>query len=165
MTPQHSRAATRADRVGSWLRDCSVALQTPAPLGLSGFLTRAAGLVLEASGLKLPVGSTCAVYLPDNNVVEAEVVGFSGEQIYLMPANDVYGLTPGARVVAQHVKLEPLRLGKKPTPRRRASDRGKQIPVGAELLGRVLDGLEASQDVFFDGARQARDGHRSLAVL
>jgi flagellum-specific ATP synthase len=140
MTPRHSRAATRAGHVGNWLRDCSVALQTPAPLELTGFLTRAAGLVLEASGLKLPVGSTCAVYLPDNNVVEAEVVGFSGEHIYLMPANDVYGLTPGARVVAQHVKLEPLRLGKKPTPRRRASDRGKQIPVGAELLGRVLDG-------------------------
>ncbi len=140
MKPTANSAATRAGRVGRWLRDCSAALQTPAPLELNGFLTRAAGLVLEASGLKLPVGSTCAVYLPGNNVVEAEVVGFSGEHIYLMPANDVYGLTPGARVAAQHVTLDPLRLGKKPTPRRRASDRGKQITVGVELLGRVLDG-------------------------
>ncbi len=140
MTAAPDPTASRAERIGSWLQDCTVALQTPAPLEQSGFLTRAAGLVLEASGLKLPVGSTCVVQLPGNNTVEAEVVGFSGERIYLMPANDVYGLTPGARVLAQHASVETLTLGKKPTPRRRASDRGKQVPVGASLLGRVLDG-------------------------
>src|SRR4030067_2525140 len=68
------------------------------PMPPSGHLTKVTGLVMEAVGLKMPVGSTCAIHLP-NNVVEAEVVGFSGERVFLMPENDVYGLVPGARVM------------------------------------------------------------------
>ncbi len=104
----------------------------------SGHLTKVTGLVMEAVGLKLPVGSTCAICLP-GGIAEAEVVGFSGERLFLMPENDVYGLVPGARVMP----IEPghvLTTGNKRRPTRRIADRAKHLPVGNMLLGRVLDG-------------------------
>ncbi len=104
----------------------------------SGRLTKVTGLVMEAVGLKMPVGSTCAIYLP-NGIAEAEVVGFSGEKLFLMPENHVYGLVPGARVMP----IEPghiLTPCNKRKPTRRVADRAKHLPVGNMLLGRVLDG-------------------------
>jgi len=72
-------------------------------------------------------------------VIEAEVVGFAGERLFLMPETDVHGLVPGARVMP----VEPahvLTLGGKRKPARRIADRAKHLPVGNMLLGRVLDG-------------------------
>jgi len=61
------------------------------------------------------------VSLPNGSIVDAEVVGFSGEKLYLMPANDVYGLVPGAKVVPVEV-VHPLpRNGSAIHPRRRGS--------------------------------------------
>src|SRR5574340_794181 len=108
------------------------------PMPPSGRLTKVTGLVMEAVGLKMPVGSTCAIHL-QNHVVEAEVVGFAGERLFLMPEHDVHGLVPGARVMP----IEPahvLTLGGKRKPSRRIADRAKHLPVGNMLLGRVLDG-------------------------
>src|SRR4030065_33496 len=89
----------------------------------SGHLTKVTGLVMEAVGLKMPVGSTCAIHLP-SHVAEAEVVGFAGERLFLMPENDVYGLVPGARVM----QIEPGHIltlgGKRKPPARRIADRG-----------------------------------------
>jgi flagellum-specific ATP synthase len=133
-------ASARAVRIHSFLEECRGRVAAAQPLSVSGYLTRAAGLVMEAVGLKLAVGSTCTLQLPNGNAVEAEVVGFSGERLFLMPSNDVYGLTPGARVLPQDPIASVPKLGERDTPRRRAADRGKQVPVGAELLGRVLDG-------------------------
>jgi flagellum-specific ATP synthase len=65
---------------------------------MSGRLTRINGLVMEASGLKLPLGSGCRINIPGGSSVEAEVVGFHGEKIFLMPTDDVFGLAPGAQV-------------------------------------------------------------------
>lgn len=104
----------------------------------SGHLTKVTGMVMEAVGLKMPVGSTCAIHLP-NYVAEAEVVGFAGERLFLMPENNVYGLVPGARVTP----IEPaqvLTLGGKRKSIRRTTDHAKHLPVGDMLLGRVLDG-------------------------
>jgi flagellum-specific ATP synthase len=106
---------------------------------ISGRLTKVTGLVMEAVGLKMAVGSTCVIELP-NNRVEAEVVGFSGEKIFLMPENDVHGLMPGARVVPLEPVNTPLLGGKQHTFRRRATDHTRHLPVGDKLLGRVLDG-------------------------
>ncbi len=119
------------------------------PMPPSGHLTKVTGLVMEAVGLQMPIGKTCAIHLP-NNRVEAEVVGFSGERLFLMPENDVFGLVPGARVMpieASHV----LALGgtRKPM-RRRAIDGAKHLPVGNMLLGRVLDGAGKPLDELGD---------------
>lgn len=89
----------------------------------------------------MPVGSSCTIFLSNGHSVSAEVVGFSGERLYLMPTSDVYGLSPGARVIPTESITEAPRLGNIQHPRRRAADRAKQINVGPELLGRVLNGI------------------------
>ena len=107
---------------------------------VSGRLTRINGLVMEAAGLKLPLGSGCRILIPGGGSVEAEVVGFSGEKLFMMPTDDVFGLAPGARVLPMEVGVPRLVPGKRIGPRRRAADRAKHLPVGDALLGRVVDG-------------------------
>jgi flagellum-specific ATP synthase len=58
--------------------------------------------------------------------VEAEVVGFSGDRLYLMPTGDIHGLKPNARVV----------------PRTGA---GTAV-VGPQLMGRIIDGAGNALD-------------------
>lgn len=124
-----------------YLEDCRTAVRNVQPWGVSGRLTRVAGLVMEAVGLELPVGQNCYVLTPGRQRVDAEVVGFSGNRLFLMPSTDNYGLKPGALVVPVDPALVRVpRLGEEFVPRRRAEDRAKQVPVGAALLGRVVDG-------------------------
>ena len=102
-----------------------------------GKLTRATGLVMEAVGLKLPIGTLCIVERQSSHglsCVESEVVGFNGQCLYLMPLENVDGILPGARVYAPESGCEPKK--------------GKQLPLAPELLGRdqaasarPLDGL------------------------
>lgn len=87
---------------------------------VEGKLTRMVGLTLEAIGCQAPIGARCRVVDPDNNEIEAEVVGFSGEKLFLMPTGELQGIVPNARVI--------------PT------NRIYQAPVGPGLLGRVIDG-------------------------
>jgi len=132
--------APRNERWHRFLRDCNELVAQTSPVRVSGRLTRVAGLVMEATGLKLAVGSSCSVELPNGGTVDAEVVGFSGDRLFLMPSNDVYGLIPGANVVPVEVVQSLPKNGGAIRPRRRGSDRAKHIPVGDALLGRVLDG-------------------------
>ena len=90
---------SRNRRWQKYFQDCQAAAGTISPWTVSGRLTRVAGLVMEAVGLKLPVGNSCYVIAPSGQRVDAEVVGFSGDRLYLMPATDVYGLEPGALVM------------------------------------------------------------------
>jgi flagellum-specific ATP synthase len=123
-----------------FLRQCHDRVEDAVPYQLAGHLTRINGLVMEAAGLRLPLGSGCRILGPGGAVVEAEVVGFSGERLFMMPNEDAYGLSPGARVVPLE-SFPPLpRVGAVAAPRRRAFDRSKQMPVGEALLGRVVDG-------------------------
>jgi flagellum-specific ATP synthase len=87
---------------------------------VEGRLIRVVGLTLEAVGFQAPVGSRCLVHGSGDKPIEAEVVGFSGETLYLMPVGDMRGLVPNA-------KVRPIK-----------SD--SQVPVGEGLLGRVIDG-------------------------
>jgi flagellum-specific ATP synthase len=120
----------------AYLHRCAGAVTGVNTLRTSGYLTRVAGLVMEAVGLRLAVGSGCIVRLPDGRDVQAEVVGFSGEKLYLMPAHDVYGLSPGARVDPVEAHAMPATAaqpgGSQPG--------AKHLPVGTQLLGRVVDG-------------------------
>ena len=96
---------------------------------------------MEASGLKVATGVSCRVTMPGGQQVDAEVVGFSGERLYLMPSTDVYGLGPGATVETTAVcGFDPPRINRPYYRRRRIEDRIRQVPVGPELLGRVIDG-------------------------
>lgn len=131
----------RHEQWGGFLRNCNQLVAPANPYLLSGTITRVAGLVMEAVGLRLAVGSSCTIFLSNGHQVSAEVVGFAGERIFLMPSSDVYGLSPGAKVVPAEIAAEPPQLGNLRHPRRRAADRAKHITVGPELLGRVLNGL------------------------
>ena len=74
-----------------------------------GRLTRATGLVLEATGLQLPLGATCVIERQDGTEtreVESEVVGFNGQRLFLMPLEEVEGILPGARVYAKNIAGE-----------------------------------------------------------
>ena len=126
--------ALRNERWRSFLRDCGELVAQTNSVRVSGRLTRVAGLVMEATGLRLAVGSGCTVELPNGSAVDAEVVGFSGDKLFLMPANDVYGLVPGAKVVPVEIAQPLPRIGGGTRPRRRGSDRAKHIPVGEALL-------------------------------
>ncbi len=89
-------------------------------LMVEGTLSRMVGMTLEAVGCEAAVGGRCLVDTSEGRQVEAEVVGFSGEKLFLMPTGNVRGLMPGARVVPTH--------------------RVSEVMVGDALLGRVLDG-------------------------
>lgn len=96
----------------------SRAMQVPT-VRIEGQLRRLVGLTLEAVGCQLPIGARAQIANPDGTQVEAEVVGFAGGRLYLMPSGDMQGLMPQARVI-------PL-------------TRAAEIAVGDALLGRVLD--------------------------
>ncbi|MDV2077626.1 flagellar protein export ATPase FliI [Marinobacter xestospongiae] len=87
---------------------------------LSGRLTRMVGLTLECVGCPMVVGDRCLIQGQGLANVEAEVVGFEDDRVYLMPLTAIEGLRPGARVV-------PLSAA-------------SRVPVGPELLGRVVNG-------------------------
>jgi len=129
----------RLTELQRFVHECAQVAQATETVAVSGRLTRVTGLVMEAVGLRLAVGSSCTVLLPNANPVAAEVVGFADDRLFLMPASDTYGVVPGARVVAVEPAAEPLHLGSPPHPRRRAADQARHMPVGPALLGRVLD--------------------------
>lgn len=88
---------------------------------MDGKVSQVVGLVIEASLPGGKLGELCEIYTEDNPVVRAEVVGFRGESVLLMPLDEIIGISPGSRV--------------------KRSPRPLSIPVGSQLLGRVIDGL------------------------
>ncbi len=94
-------------------------IKAPKP-AVAGILTRVVGLTLEAKGLRAPVGSQCKIETI-NGFVDAEVVGFNDQTLYLMPNDHISGVLPGARVIPKVNEIG--------------------LPVGMSLLGRVVDGL------------------------
>ena len=103
---------------------------------LAGRVTKVTGLVMEAVGLRLPVGSACSIHLQSGMHIDAEVVGFDGDRLFLMPHSDLDGVTPGSPVFPAEIS----QVDNGTHPKRRPSDRSRHLPVGYELLGRVLDG-------------------------
>lgn len=137
MSPERER---RKAALCGYLADCRTLAGSSMPFQVSGTLTRVNGLVIEATGLKLSLGAGCRIVGPGGSTVEAEVVGFNGDKLFMMPTDDVYGLAPGAQVYPlESSNLKPA-VGKRLPPRRRAVDRAKHVPVGDGLLGRVVDG-------------------------
>ncbi|HTY99842.1 MAG TPA: flagellar protein export ATPase FliI [Rhodocyclaceae bacterium] len=129
----------RAAAIRDFLADCRDQAAQANPFRTTGRLTRINGLVMEAAGLKLPLGSACLIETPAGGTVEAEVVGFAGERLYMMPTEDAYGLAPGAQVFPQETPPPLPRVGQVNEPRRRVFDRTKHLPAGSQLLGRVVD--------------------------
>ncbi|QJY34531.1 flagellar protein export ATPase FliI [Diaphorobacter sp. JS3050] len=109
------------------------------PLETRGTLTRLTGLVLEATGIRVPVGSQCQVQMSGQEPVLAEVVGFAGDTAYLMPAGDIHGLSSGASVMPAPAYVPALHLGAAPGEEAGAGVGALLLPMGDGLLGRVVD--------------------------
>ena len=116
MTPDTERSPIWASRI----RRLGERIGGTRGLVVEGKLTRMVGLTLEAVGCRAAIGGRCDVVNAAGRSIEAEVVGFAGESLYLMPTGDIRGLEPDARVV--------------PT------GRVSEAAVGDELLGRIIDG-------------------------
>ncbi len=105
-----------------------------------GRVAHVAGLVIESHGPAVPIGDLCYIQLDNAQaLVPAEVVGFKGKKILLMPIGDVDRISPGTKVIAAGAPLE--------------------IKVGMELLGRVIGGL--GEPVDGKGPLMAEE-HRSI---
>ncbi len=124
----------------AYLNDCATLAAIAEPMQVSGRITRVAGLVMEAVGLRLAVGSACTIPLANGTRLEAEVVGFADERLFLMPQSDVDGIVPGSQVYPVEATHSLPGPGEVSHQRRRPGDRGRHLPVGDALLGRVLDG-------------------------
>ncbi|MCA0244468.1 MAG: flagellar protein export ATPase FliI [Proteobacteria bacterium] len=122
-----------------FLRDLQDHAALPQPLEAVGTLARVTGLVLEARGVRVPVGSVCDVRSEGQPPVTAEVVGFDGDRAFLMPTADVQGLASGARVSPRQAPQAAPRWGQDNQLWRRSEDRGLHLPMGDGLLGRVVD--------------------------
>ncbi len=131
-----------ADTTRKWQRylaDLQSFAAAPVALESQGTLVRVAGLVLEAVGIRVPVGCVCEVRMKGQPPVLAEVVGFSGDRAFLMPTGEVHGLASGALVVPRPTPAAAPRFGQVNHPWRRSEDRGLHLPMGDALLGRVVD--------------------------
>lgn len=135
----HPMTQTSGNQLEKFLSDCIDFARHRPLLRASGRLVRVAGLVMEAVGLRLPVGSTVIVSEAGGQTVEAEVVGFQGDRLFLMPYSEPFGLMPGASVWASEDLLPCPQYGKPNHPWRRTEDRTRMLPVGNGLLGRVVD--------------------------
>ncbi len=133
------RHAERSRRWDRFLAELQEFAGTQQELAVSGTLVRVTGLVLEAAGVRAPVGSVCEVMGDGHPPVTAEVVGFNGNRAFLMPTGVVHGLSSGARVVPRALPCQPPRFGQPQHPWRRTEDRGLHLPMGDGLLGRVVD--------------------------
>ena len=130
------------ERCSRYLSDCRDAVRWVRPWLPCGHLVRVSGLVLEAVGLRLPIGMSCDVMTPGGRPVEAVVVGFQEDRLFLMPIMEVFGVEPGAQVVPhEDVAAWVPEYGRTARAQRRLEDHGRQMPVGWGLLGRILDGL------------------------
>ncbi|MFA5940100.1 MAG: flagellar protein export ATPase FliI [Sinimarinibacterium sp.] len=137
--PVNEWAQAASRRFNSHLRERAQRTASAPSFRVEGQLRRVVGLTLEAVGCQLPVGARARIANADGSSVEAEVVGFSGERLYLMPSGDMHGLVPHARVVP--------------------SGRAAEVEVGEALLGRVLDGEGRPIDGL---GRLSCDGHARL---
>ena len=104
------------------------ALEHANPLRMSGRVTEVVGLVVRATVPRARIGElvTLDSGLAGESGLQAEVVGFHGEEVVLMPLGSLVGVGPDALA--------------NPTGRRLS------VEVGEGLLGRVLDGLGQPMD-------------------
>ena len=92
------------------------------PIKHYGKVTKVIGLVVESAGPAVSIGRLCTIESKENGTrIKAEVVGFRDDRIVLMPLGPITGITPGSIVTSNYEEL--------------------RVPVGKELIGRVLGGL------------------------
>ncbi len=92
------------------------------PFEVRGRVSELVGLLIRANVPDVRVGEICLIRSPHQaRGLKAEVVGFRGNEVILMPLGDIGDVAMGAEVVSTGKSL--------------------RVRVGENLLGRVLNGL------------------------
>ena len=119
MQNNSSYISTREQSYSQWYQKCTSNVHLSPPV-VRGVLSRISGLALEAKGLHCKIGTRCQILSDTNRSVEAEVVGFSSGRTFLMAMDKTHECSPGMEVLPK--------------------DEFVGLPIGAELIGHVLDG-------------------------
>ena len=107
-------------------------LERVKPVAVRGRVKEVIGLLVKATVPEAWMGELCLIYNPrSSQPVKAEVVGFKGEDVLLMPLGDLVNIGIQSEVVPTGSYLT--------------------VKVGNELLGRVLNGLGEPMDTEFKG--------------
>ncbi|WP_163996721.1 type III secretion system ATPase SctN [Pyxidicoccus caerfyrddinensis] len=91
-----------------------------------GRVTELTGLIIKASVPNVRVGELVLIKTRNRTAVKAEVVGFQGDEVMLMPLGELHGIGPDSEVVPTGKPLS--------------------IKCGEALLGRVLNGIGEPMD-------------------
>ena len=102
------------------------AVKPKTKITLTGRVTKIAGLVVDADGPLISIGSRCTIRTVMGTDIYAEINGFRDDRVVLMPYGENEGIAPGS-IVSE------------------VSD-GNKVFVGESLLGRVLDGFGNPMD-------------------
>jgi len=93
----------------------------------NGKVKQVVGLVIESLGPAAQIGEICHIYISrDSLPVKAEVVGFRGNGVLLMPLGEMSGIKPNSEVITTGEFLT--------------------VNVSDNILGRVIDGLGCPMD-------------------
>jgi type III secretion system H+-transporting two-sector ATPase len=97
------------------------------PVEMRGRVTALVGLLIRAAVPEAQIGELCLIRSPRHaKELKAEVVGFHGSEMILMPLGEIQDVAMGAEVIPTGTSLK--------------------VRVGDALLGRVLDGLGVPTD-------------------
>lgn len=96
-------------------------LKLESQIVLKGRVTKIVGMVVEADGPLLSIGSRCKLESVSGHKIPAEIIGFRDNRVVLMPYGESDGIAPDSPVVSENS--------------------GNSIKVGDALLGRILDGF------------------------
>lgn len=96
------------------------------PWQWSGRVTGMTGLLIESDGPAVALGDFCEIRTAAGRLVRVQTIGFRADRVLSMPLEETGGVQPGDRIVAR-----PL---------------AARVPVGRQLLGRVLDGFGRAMD-------------------
>ena len=103
------------------------AIEDAQPIDVKGKVIQVVGTIIKASVPGVKVGEVCILRNPwENFEVQAEVVGFTRDAVLLTALGQMIGISAETEVI----------------PTRRV----QMVPVGHNLLGRVLDGLGRPMD-------------------
>lgn len=91
------------------------------PIDKIGKVVQIIGLTVESEGPLVDIGNLCFIETSQETKIPAEVVGFKGNRVLLMPLGEMKGIGPGNRCIASKYDFS--------------------VTVGECLLGRILNGL------------------------
>jgi flagellum-specific ATP synthase len=113
-------AVNRLAQYREWLQDIE-------PITAKGAVEQVTGLIIEGRGPLASIGDMCDISPRLASApIKAEVVGFKGEHVLLMPLSDMRGVHPGSLIVNRAEKAT--------------------VHASLALQGRVLDGLGRPMD-------------------